>query len=128
MTKALSLDLRGRVTAAISRGKSRRAAAEQFAISAATAVRLQKRLDETGSLEPGQVGRPKNSGKLGPHREAIITKVKMQPDITMPDLATWLYEAVGVEVDPSNLSKLLCKAGFSYKKKLCWRRNANVWM
>lgn len=99
MTKALSLDLRRRVTAAISQGKSRRAAAEQFAVSAATAVRLQKRLDETGSLEPGQVGRPKNSGKLGPHRETIIAKVKMQPDITMPDLATWLYDTVGVEVD-----------------------------
>ena len=116
MTNALSLDLRVRVTSAISQGKSRRAAAEQFAVSASSAVRFQKRLDETGSLEPGQVGRPKNSGKLGPHREAIIAKVEMQPDITMPDLATWLFETVGVKVDPSNLSKLLCKAGFSYKK------------
>ncbi len=79
MTKALSLDLRCRVTAAIFQGKSRRAAADQFAVSPATAVRLQKRLEETGSLEPGQVGRPANSGKLGPHREAIITKVEEQP-------------------------------------------------
>ena len=37
-------------------------------------------------------------------------------DITMPDLAAWLLAEHGVPVDPSNLSKLLCKAGFSYKK------------
>jgi transposase len=116
MTHALSLDLRRRVTAAISQGKSRRAAASQFLISAATAVRLQKRLEKTGSIEPDRVGRPKGGGKLGPYRDVIIAKVEEQPDITMPDLAVWLLETKAVQVDPSNLSKLLCKAGFSYKK------------
>jgi transposase len=116
MTQALSIDLRRRVTAAISQGKSRRSAAVQFSISAATAVRLQKRLEETGSLEPDRVGRPKGSGKLGSCREIIIAKVEEQPDITMPDLAAWLFEIQGIQVDPSNLSKLLCKAGYSYKK------------
>lgn len=116
MAQALSVDLRRRVTAVIAQGKSRRAAAEQFAISAATAVRLQKRLEETGSLEPDKRGRPRGGGKLGPYREVIIARVEDQPDITMPDLAAWLVEIHGVQVDPSNLSKLLCKAGFSYKK------------
>ena len=116
MARALSVDLRRRVTAAISQGKSRRAAAAQFAISAATAVRLQKRLEETGSVEPDRMGRPKGSGKLGLYREMIIAKVEDQPDITMPDLAAWLQSEHGVSADPSNLSKLLCRAGFSYKK------------
>jgi transposase len=95
---------------------SRRAAAEQFLISAATAVRLQKRLEETGSVEPDRVGRPKGSGKLGSCRDIIIARVEEQPDITMPDLAVWLLQTRGVQVDPSNLSKLLCGAGYSYKK------------
>jgi len=116
MGHAYSVDLRRRVTDAIANGKSRRQAGEQFAVSAATAVRLQKRLEETGSLEPGRQGRPRGSGKLGPLREAIIAKVKEQPDITMPDLAGWLLSKHGVGADPSNLSKLLCRAGFSYKK------------
>jgi len=116
MTRALSVDLRRRVTDAISGGKSRRAAADQFAISAATAVRLQKRLEETGSVKPSPMGRPRGSGKLGPYREAIINKVEAQPDITMPDLAAWLLLEHDVSADPSNLSKLLCRAGFSYKK------------
>jgi transposase len=36
----------------------------------------------------------------------------------MPDLATWLEAHHGVSADPSNLSKLLCRAGFTYKKTL----------
>lgn len=116
MTHALSADLRRRVTDAISKGQSRRAAAEQFAVSAATAVRWQKRLEETGSSEPDVMGRPKGSGKLGPYRDAIIAKVETQPDITMPDLAGWLVAEHGVTTDPSNLSRLLCRAGFTYKK------------
>ena len=122
MTHALSIDLRRRVTAAISQGKSRRAAAAQFLISAATAVRLQKRFEKTGSLEPDRVGRPKGGGKLGQYRDLIIAKVEDQPYITMPDLAAWLYETKAVQVDPSNLSKLLCKAGFSYKKNAAGSR------
>ena len=118
MTRAPSLDLRRRVTDALAQGKSRRAAAEQFAISTATAVRLQKRLEETGSVEPARMGRPKGSGKLGPYRDVIIARVEAQPDITMPDLAAWLEANHGVMADPSNLSKLLCRAGFSYKKTL----------
>ena len=40
--------------------------------------------------------------------------MKAKPDITMPDLAVWLEAEHGVTLDPSNLSKLLCKVGFSY--------------
>ena len=62
------------------------------------------------------MGRPPGGGKLGPYREAIIARVEDEPDITMPDLAAWLLGEHGVSIDPSNLSKLLCKAGFTYKK------------
>jgi hypothetical protein len=30
----------------------------------------------------------------------------------MPDLAEWLEAQLGVTIDPSNLSKFLCKEGF----------------
>ena len=116
MAQPVSMDLRRRVVNAIAKGKSRRAAAVQFEVAPSTAVRLQQRLDRTGSLEPGRRGRPAGSGKLAPYRDRIINKVKEQPDITMPDLASWLIEREGISVDPSNLSKLLCKAGLTYKK------------
>ena len=69
---------------------------------------------QAGSVEPAQEGRPQGSGKLAPYREVLIEPVKAKPDITMPDLAVWLEAEHGVTLDPSNLSKLLCKAGFSY--------------
>jgi len=116
MSRAFSSDLRQRIVDAISGGKSRRAAAADFKVSVATAVRLKQRSDRTGSVEPSRRGRRSGGGKLGPYQDAIIGKVEAQPDITMPDLATWLETHHGVSADPSNLSKLLCRAGFSYKK------------
>jgi transposase len=116
MGKAVSADLRRRMVRGVASGKSRRAVAAQFEVAPSTVVKLQARLARTGSIEPSRQGRPKGSGKLEPLRDAIIEKVKSQPDITMPDLAVWLEAEHGVSVDPSSLSKLLCRAGFSYKK------------
>ena len=116
MSKATSSDLRLRMVRGIASGKSRRAVAAQFEVAPSTAVRVQARYAATGSVAPTRQGRPKGSGKLGPCREAIIEKVKAQPDITMPDLAVWLKAHHGVTADPSNLSKFLCREGFTYKK------------
>lgn len=116
MGKSVSSDLRLRMVRGIASGKSRRAVAAQFEVAPSTAVRVQARYAATGSVEPARQGRPKGSGKLGACRDAIIAKVKAQPDITMPDLAAWLENEHGVTADPSNLSKLLCKEGFTYKK------------
>ena len=116
MGKAVSNDLRLRMVRGIAEGKTRRAVATQFEVAPSTAVRVQSRFVATGSVAPARQGRPKGSGKLGSCREAILDKVKAQPDITMPDLAAWLAVAHGVTADPSNLSKLLCRHGFTYKK------------
>jgi len=116
MSRAFSSDLRQRIVDAISDGISRRAAASIFKVSVATAVRLKQRSDRTGSVEPCRRGRRSGGGKLGPLHDEIIGKVEAQPDITMPDLAIWLETHHGVSADPSNLSKLLCRAGFTYKK------------
>jgi transposase len=116
MGKAVSSDLRLRMVRGIASGKSRRAVAAQFEVAPSTAVRVQARYATSGSVEPAKQGRPKGSGKLGPYRQAIVEKVKAKPDITMPELAGWLEATHGVSADPSNLSKLLCQEGFTYKK------------
>lgn len=116
MPKALSADLRKRIVDSISGGRSRRAAAIRFRVAPSTAVRLASRFEETGSIAPKRLGRLPGSGKLGPHADFIIGHVEARPDITMPELAELLEAERGVRVDPSNLSKFLCKAGFSYKK------------
>ena len=53
---------------------------------------------------------------LADHLDFPVATVEAKPDITMPDLAAWLEAAHGVTVDPSNLSKFLCRHGFTYKK------------
>ena len=116
MGKAVSADLRLRIVRGIEAGGSRRSMAARFEVAPSTAVRVQARYAATGSVAPAKQGRPAGSGKLAPYREPIIDKVKAKPDITMPDLAGWLAAQHGVTVDPSNLSKFLCRAGFTYKK------------
>lgn len=116
MGKPLSADLRKRIVADVTGGNTRRGAAARFGVAASTAIRLQARFEETGSVEPSRIGRPQGSGKLGAHRDFIIGHVEERPDITMPELAALLLAGRGVEVDPSNLSKFLCRAGFTYKK------------
>jgi transposase len=51
--------------------------------------------------------------------------VEVRPDITMPDLAAFLEAEHGVTVDPSNLSKFLCREGFTYKKCMARPRSAS---
>ena len=121
MGQALSKDLRLRIVRGVASGRSRRSLAAQYEVAPSTAVRVQARYDATGSVAPARQGRPKGSGKLGPYRDALIAKVEAEPDITMPDLAAWLEAAHGVTADPSNLSKLLGQAGFTYKKNAAGR-------
>ncbi len=128
MGKPLSNDLRERLISGIGSGQSRRAVANQFKVAPSTAVRVMKRYEQTGHIEPARQGRPRGSGKLGPYRGFLIEQVRKQPDITMPELASVLKDEHGVQVHPTCLSKLLCAAGFSYKKKRCWQWNKSAVM
>lgn len=116
MGRAYSSDLRERLVRKVEAGASRRAAAEQFDVAPSTAVRLYAQYKASGSIEPNKLGRPPGSGKLGPHRDFILDRVKRTPDITMPELAALLEAERDIKVDPSNISKFLSAAGYSYKK------------
>jgi len=116
MSKAISTDLRERIVRGVASGESRRAMAARFEVAPSTAVKLQQRYERTGSIEPAPRGRARNSGKLGPHRDWLVAEVEAKPDVTMPDLAAKLKDERGVTVDPSNISKLLCREGYTYKK------------
>jgi len=125
MAILISKDIRSRMMRAIAAGNSAREVARQFEAAPSTASRLKRHVEETGSIAPRPQGKPKGSGKLGLYRDFLIAQVLEKPDITMPELARVLLEAYGVPADPSTLSKLLCAAGFTYKKR-CWRRNRNA--
>jgi transposase len=116
MGKSYSLDLRQRIVSRVKGGHSRREAARHFGVSESCAVNLLQRVETTGSPAPARQGRPPGGGKLAPHRDFLIARVKAKADITMPELADELMKERGLKADPASLSRLLCKAGFSYKK------------
>jgi transposase len=116
MARVISMDLRNRLVAAVQAGLSRRAAAARFGVSASCAVKLLGRVRATGSAVPGRRGRRPGSGKLAPFKISLIGWVEATPDITMPELADRLQRSFGVTVRPSSLSRLLCQAGWRYKK------------
>src|SRR4051794_33840389 len=129
MGRSYSLDLRLRIVGHVRAGHSRREAARHFGVSESCAVKLLKRVETTGSAEPAHRGRPRGSGKLAAHQAFLIGRVEAQPDITRPELAAALeaergvlaaaLEAErGVIASPASLSRVLCKAGFTYKKQL----------
>ena len=109
-------DLRLRVTAAVAAGSSRRAAAARFSVSASSAIRWSALAAREGSPRPRKQGRPAGKGPLADHLGYLIATVEGEPDITMPELAARLLAARGVVAAWASLSKLLCRAGFTYKK------------
>ena len=116
MAGSYSLDLRKRVVAFVEAGHSRHEAGRRFAVSESFARRLVGKVARSGSLAPDRQGRPRGSGKLEPHAAFLVGVVEGKPDITMPELRDRLAAAHKVEAAPAELSRWLCRRGFTYKK------------
>jgi transposase len=116
MGECRSDDLRLRVVEAVAAGSSRRSAAGRFAVSASSAIRWSARAASEGTPAPRKQGRLAGKGPLVQHLEYLIAVVEAEPDITMPELAARLHAERGVTAAWASLSKLLCRAGFTYKK------------
>ncbi len=117
MGKTLSVDLRERVLAFIEEGHSCRAAARRFRISAASAVRIRQRRQQTGSVAPARRGRPKGSGRLERFSDFLRLQIEQSPDMTMPELAEMLWQEHDMRAAPAELSRFLKhRLGFTYKK------------
>ncbi len=84
MAKALSVDLRHRVVAAVVEGMSRRQAAARFGVSAASAVRWHQRFKASGTGAPSRQGGDRRSGRIEAYSEVILGLVTETPDMTLP--------------------------------------------
>ena len=92
MVKALSVDLRTRVLAAVAEGASHRAVAERFGVSAASVSRWRALERETGDLRPGSLGGDRRSGRVEAQAELILALLAETPDITVEELRLALGE------------------------------------
>jgi transposase len=86
MSKALSVDLRDRVIAAIEGGMSCRQAAARFGVSASSAIRWRSRVRTQGDVRPGPLGGDRRSGHVERHAELILGLVEARDDITLAEL------------------------------------------
>jgi transposase len=117
MTKPLSLDLRRRIIRAVEEeGMSRRAAAARFGVVPSTAVELVRQWKATGSCEARPQGGDRRSGRIEAHAGEILALVKAEPDITLEEIASQLFEAHGERFVPSVLWRFFDRRAVTFKK------------
>lgn len=115
MTAPLSQDLRRRIVHAVESGSSARAAAARFEVSPSAAIKLVRRVRQTGSPAPAQVGGHRRP-VLEPHADLIRSLVEGRSRITLAELRAALVEQ-GTQVTAiSTLWLMLRRLGLSHKK------------
>ncbi|WLA39737.1 IS630 family transposase [Bradyrhizobium elkanii] len=116
MARALSVDLRQRVVAAIDGGMSCRQAAERFGVSAASAIRWRGRLKEVGDIVPKRQGGDRKSKRIEAHSQLILDAVTAKPDITLAELRE-LLKRRGISTGIASLWRFFQRRKITLKKK-----------
>ena len=113
MPRPLSMDIRERVIARVESGDSRRAAAEQFEISASAAVKLLQRWSATGSAAAKPSGGSRSP--LDEHKERILAIFREKPDMTLCEAAAVISKRV-IETSKSAIDRFCERHGVTFKK------------
>lgn len=116
MSKALSLDLRVRVLAAVAGGMSHRAAGERFGVSAASVSRWRAREREQGDARPKALGGDRRSQHVEAHAPTILALVATAPDRTLEELRAGLADQ-GVKLGYGTLWRFFARHGITLKKR-----------
>jgi transposase len=115
MGKPYSVDLRRRVVAAIEAGMSRNQAARQFGVAISTAIGWMQRVEQTGSVAPGQMGGHKPKAISGAHALWLSQRIRAG-DFTLRGLVAELGER-GLKVDYRSVWEFVHAEKLSFKKK-----------
>lgn len=115
MGKALSLDLRSRVLAAVAAGASHREAAARFGVSAASVSRWRTLARVQGDARPGPLGGDRRSGRVEAQAELILHLVEQTPDATIQELREALA-ARGHHFGYGSLQRFFVRHRISRKK------------
>lgn len=115
MSKALSVDLRERVVAAVAAGSSRRSAAARFGVSISSAIRWCAQLRDTGTVAPGPLGGDRLSKRIEAHAARILGLQERTPDMTLAEIQAELAKA-GVQVGIGTLWRFFDRHGITRKK------------
>jgi transposase len=117
MAKSLSVDLRRRVVEAVEAGASRRAAAERYGISAASAVRWHQQFKATGTVLPHKQGGDRRSKRIEAYGALIVETITNQSDITLAELQSRLSAERGVHFAIGTLWRFFKRRRITFKKR-----------
>ena len=116
MGRAYSNDLRERVVRAVTKGDlSCHQAAAQFGVAISTAINWVRRFQETGSVEPDQIGGYRPKKIAGPHRDWLVQRCR-KADFTLRGLVAELAER-GLNVDYRTVWDFVHAEKLSHKKR-----------
>jgi transposase len=103
---------------------SRRSAAKRFGIAASTAIKWVGQWRRTGDVRPRPQGGDNRSQRIEAHAAEILALVEETPDITLAEIAEYLYDAHGLGVAQSTVWRLLDRHAMSFKKNRARQRTA----
>jgi putative transposase len=115
MTAPLSQNLRRRIVVAVECGSSIRKAAARYSVSVSAAIKLVRRVQETGSLTPARIGGYRRP-ILEPHEALLRELVDAKSDITLAEIRAALSRRVGLSPDLSTIHHHLRRLGLRHKK------------
>ena len=117
MGKPYSRDLRARVVRSVMEGGlSCHPAAAQFGVAPSTVIDWVKRLRETGSLEPGQMGGHKPKSIRDGHAVFLSDRIREDKPFTLRGLVVELAGR-GLKVDYRSVWNFVHAEKLSFKKK-----------
>ena len=116
MGRPYSMDLRDRVVASVERdGMSRREAAAPYGVGISTAINWVRRVRETGSVAPGQMGGHRPKKIVGAYRDWLVQRCG-ENDLTLRGLVAELGER-GLKVDYRSVWAFVHAEKLSHKKR-----------
>lgn len=116
MTAPLSQDVRKRLARAVEAGSSARAAAARFEVSASAAIKLVRRVRETGGTEPARIGGYRQPLLAG-HEEPLRELTASRKGVTLAEIRDALVER---GIQPGSLTTIwstLHRLGLSHQKR-----------
>ena len=116
MPAPLSSDLRERIVRAVANGTSIRQAALRFEVSPSAAVKLMRRVRESGSSDPARFGGHRRP-ILDEHDAVVRSLLEAKPDITLVEIQTQLARRGVVVRATSTILRWLRRAGQTRKKR-----------
>ena len=116
MSKALSLDLRVRVLAAVAVGMTHRAAGERFGVSAASVSRWRAREREQGDARPKALGGDRKSHRIEAHKDTDLAALGTDRDRTIEEMRRMLADQ-GLVFGFGTLQRFFARHRITRKKR-----------